>query len=266
MYTEDSLMYGDGFHNKIEGFALVTGGARGLGAAMILQLAREGYDVVINYVSEKSTPTAQTLAERVESEFGVRAMIYRADVSEYDNCRAMVDAAVARFGGRIAVLVNNAGIEHHAPFHKLSVEDYTKMIGIELLGAMHCTHIVLPYMREAKDGCIISISSIGCQAGQKFMADYAAAKGGLVGFSKTVANENARHGVRVNCIAPGLTLTPMVRALPEADQAAYRATVPLGRLGVPEDIASAMSFLVNNTYVTGTTISVNGGTYMPAGC
>jgi len=266
MYTENSVMYQDGFHNKIEGFALVTGGARGLGEAMVIQLAREGYDVVINHVSERSSEAARALAERVEKEFGVRAMTYRCDVAKYENCKAMFDAAVEKFGDKIAVLVNNAGIEHNQPFHKIKPEDYMRLIEIELFGSMHCTHIALPYMRAAENGSIINISSVGPQSGQIRMADYSAAKAGLIGFTKSVANENAHKGVRVNCIAPGLTLTPMVRALPEEMQNYYRSTVPMGRLGVPADIASAMSFLVNNTYVTGTTISVNGGSYMPAGC
>ena len=259
-------MYQDGFHNKIEGFALVTGGARGLGEAKVIQLAREGYDVLINYVSESSTPLAEALAERVEKEFGVRAMTYRCDVSVYENCRAMFGAAIERFGDKIAVLVNNAGLERNAPFHKLEGDSYHRLIDVELFGTMHCTHLALPYMRAAQNGSIINITSVGPQAGQIRMADYSAAKGGIVGFTKVIANENAHLGVRANCIAPGLTLTPMVKALPEEMRSAYRSMVPLGRLGVPEDVASAMSFLVNNTYVTGTTISVNGGSYMPSGC
>jgi len=266
MYREDSVMYQDGFHNKIEGFALVTGGARGLGEAMVIQLAREGYDVVINHLSANSITAAKALAEFVEKEFGVSAMTYQCDVSVYENCRAMFDAAIEKFGNKIAVLVNNAGLEKNAPFHKREADSYHRLIDVELLGTMHCTHIALPYMRAAQNGSIINITSVCPQEGQVLTAEYSAAKAGIVGFSKVIANENAHLGVRVNCIAPGLTLTPMVKALPEEMQNAYRVKVPLGRLGVPADIASAMSFLVNNTYVTGTTISVNGGSYMPAGC
>lgn len=246
-------------YNKIEGFAIVTGGSRGLGAAMAEELAREGYDVVINYVSDKSTPKAQALCEKLECEFGVGAIAVQANVAKYEECKKIVDAGVAAFGGRIAVLINNAGIQSNKPFHELSVSHYEELIGIELLGAMHLSHIVVPYMRAAKNGCIINISSVCALYGQVGQADYSAAKAGLIGFMRALSGENADCGVRVNCIAPGLIATDMVAGLPPEVVEMYRQTIPLGRLGLPDDVARSMAYILNDTYLTGQVISPNGG-------
>lgn len=249
-------------YRKIEGFAVVTGGARGLGAAMAEQLAREGYDVVINYVSDRSTPVAQELAERLKRQYGVGALPFQGDVSSYDTCRAMFDAGIAAFGDKVAVLINNAGIQSNKPFQEIEPAAYQRLIGIELLGAMHCTHIALPYMQKARNGCIINISSVCALYGQALQSDYDAAKAALIGFARGIANENAQNNIRVNCIAPGLIATDMVAGLPEEQVEAYRLTIPLQRLGTPEDISECMSYIVNATYLTGQVISPNGGVAM----
>ena len=249
-------------YRKIEGFAVVTGGARGLGAAMAEQLAREGYDVVINYVSDRSTPVAQELAERLKRQYGVGALPFQGDVSSYDTCRAMFDAGIAAFGDKVAVLINNAGIQSNKPFQEIEPAAYQRLIGIELLGAMHCTHIALPYMQKARNGCIINISSVCALYGQALQSDYDAAKAALIGFARGIANENAQNNIRVNCIAPGLIATDMVAGLSEEQVEAYRLTIPLQRLGTPEDISECMSYIVNATYLTGQVISPNGGVAM----
>lgn len=249
-------------YRKIEGFAVVTGGARGLGAAMAEQLAREGYDVVINYVSDRSTPVTQELAERLKRQYGVGALPFQGDVSSYDTCRAMFDAGIAAFGDKVAVLINNAGIQSNKPFQEIEPAAYQRLIGIELLGAMHCTHIALPYMQKARNGCIINISSVCALYGQALQSDYDAAKAALIGFARGIANENAQNNIRVNCIAPGLIATDMVAGLPEEQVEAYRLTIPLQRLGTPEDISECMSYIVNATYLTGQVISPNGGVAM----
>lgn len=249
-------------YRKIDGFAVVTGGARGLGAAMAEQLAREGYDVVINYVSDRSTPVAQQLADRLKQEYGVGALPFQGDVSSYDTCRAMFDAGIAAFGDKVAVLINNAGIQSNKPFQEIEPAAYQRLISIELLGAMHCTHIALPYMQKAHNGCIINISSVCALYGQALQSDYDAAKAALIGFSRGIANENAKNNIRVNCIAPGLIATDMVAGLPEEQVEAYRLTIPLQRLGTPEDISECMSYIVNATYLTGQVISPNGGVAM----
>lgn len=249
-------------YNKIEGFAIVTGGARGLGAAMIEQLALEGYDVVINYVSDHSTPIAKSLADKVKKEHGVGAITFQGNVKEYSNCKAMVEAGVKAFGDKIAVLVNNAGLQHNKLFQDLTPEEYTELISVELLGTMHCTHIVLPYMQAAKNGCIINISSICALYGETRQCDYDAAKAGMIGFCRGLARENAANNVRVNCIAPGLIVTDMVKSLPPEQVEAFRLGIPLQRLGEPKDISQCMSYIVNAPYLTGQVISPNGGSAM----
>ena len=249
-------------YKKIDGFAVVTGGARGLGAAMITQLAREGYDVVINYVSDRSGGIAQDLADKVKKEYGVGAIIFQGDVSSYETCRAMFDAGIEAFGDKVAVLVNNAGIQSNKYFQDITPEEYQRLIGIELFGTMHCTHIALPYMQKQKNGCIINISSICALYGQDGQADYSAAKSAMFGFSRALARENAANNIRVNCIAPGMIVTDMVNALPEEQVEAFRLGIPLQRLGTPEDISECMSYIINATYLTGQIISPNGGMAM----
>ena len=249
-------------YNKIEGFAIVTGGARGLGAAMAEQLAAEGYDLLINYVSDRSKQIADELAARLMEQYGVGVVTFQGNVSSYDTCKAMVEAGVAAFGDKIAVLINNAGIQSNQTFEAMTPEHYTELINIELLGSMHCTHIVLPYMQKAEAGCIISMSSICGLYGQEGQADYSAAKAGLIGFTRAVAHENAAKHVRVNCIAPGLIVTDMVKGLPEDIVEAFRLTIPMQMLGQPDDISQCMSYIVNAKYLTGQVISPNGGSAM----
>ena len=177
-------------------------------------------------------------------------------------CKAMIDAGIAAFGDKIAVLVNNAGIQSNKFFQDITPEEYTRLIGIELFGTMHCTHVVLPYMQAAKNGCIINISSICALYGQEGQADYSAAKSAMFGFSRALARENAANNIRINCIAPGLIATDMVNALPEEQVEAFRLGIPLQRLGTPEDVSECMSYIVNATYLTGQIISPNGGMAM----
>jgi 3-oxoacyl-[acyl-carrier protein] reductase len=246
-------------YNKIQGFAIVTGGARGLGKAMVLQLASEGYDVVINYVSSSSNPLAEEVAKRCKEEFGVGAICVQADVSEYENCRLIVQAGIAAFGDRIAVLINNAGYQNGRLFHDLAHEKYEKLIGVELLGSMHLTHLVLPYMRKVKNGCIICISSIGAKNGQAMQCDYDAAKAGMYGFIRGIASENAMMNIRANTISPGNVMTELWEAFPKEAVDAVAQTIPMKRMGMPEDIAQCMSYIVNATWLTGQDISPNGG-------
>ena len=248
--------------NKIEGFAIVTGGARGLGAAMSEELASEGYNVLINHVSEGSRAKAEALAEKLEKEYGVKAITFKGDVADYDTCKAMVQAGVDAFGDKIAVLINNAGIQSNQTFEAMDPAHYQQLIGIELLGSMHMTHLVLPYMQKVNAGCIISMSSICGLYGQDTQADYSAAKAGLIGFSRAIARENAARHNRVNCIAPALMKTDMVAGLPEDIVEQFRLGIPMQMLGEPKDIAQAMAYIVNAPYLTGQVISPNGGSAM----
>jgi 3-oxoacyl-[acyl-carrier protein] reductase len=244
---------------KMEGFAIVTGSARGLGKAMAMELAREGYDIVVNHVSEGSAKAAGEVCAEAEREFGVKAVPVRADVSDYVQCESIIETGRKTFGSEVAVLVNNAGIQNGKPFAETPPERYRKMIETELIGTMNCTHLALPYMTDAKRGCIVNISSICFLTGEALQCDYDAAKGGIIGFTRGIAREYAPFGIRANCIAPGLIMTDMVRASPEAEVEAFRKRIPLGRLGTPDDIAQCMAYMVNAGYLTGQTISPNGG-------
>ena len=246
------------YFKKIPGFAIVTGSARGLGAAMTLQLAKEGYDVVINYVSDKSAPKAEAVAKEARS-YGVGAICVQGDVSSYSTCREIVDAGVKAFGNKIAVLVNNAGIESGKFFADTAVESYNKMIQVEVIGSMNMTHIALPYMIEAENGCIIMQSSVCGLMGVPAQADYSCAKAGLVGFAKALAKEYGSKHIRVNCIAPGMIMTDMIAGTSQEGVAALKAMTPLNMLGDPDDIAECMSYIVNAPFLTGQCISPNGG-------
>lgn len=247
---------------KMDGFAIITGGSRGLGKAMALELAREGYDLVINYVSDSSTKLAHEVCRQAKEEFGVGAIAVQANVSEYEQCEKIVRTGIEAFGEKIAVLINNAGIQSNQMFYQMDPAHYQKLIGIELLGPMHLARLVLPYMMKAQDGCIINISSICCLFGQTLQCDYDAAKAGLIGFTRGLANEYAPYKIRVNCIAPGLIRTDMLRDSTEEQIEEFRQTIPFQRLGEPDDIARCMAYIVNATYLTGQTISPNGGSTM----
>ena len=241
-----------------KGFAIVTGSARGLGVGMVLQLAEEGYDVVINYTSSSSAPLAEAVAEKARG-FGVGAIVVQGSVEDYDQCEKIVQAGVDAFGDKIAVLVNNAGIAGGTMFKDLDPKAYKRMVDIHLIGTMNCSHIVIPYMVKANIGCIINISSVCGIMGVPGQADYSAAKAGVIGFTKALAKELGGFNIRVNCIAPGMIATEMVAAQPKEAVDALKAITPLGCLGEVEDIAECMSYIVSAKFLTGQTISPNGG-------
>jgi len=246
-------------YKKMDGFAIVTGSARGLGAAMVRQLAKEGYDVLINHVSDSSKPIAQALAEEVKKEYGVGAIVFQGSIEDYSTCKAMVDAGVAAFGEKIAVLVNNAGIQHSNRFEDMTPEEYEHLIKVELLGSMHCTHIVLPYMQKAKDGCIVFITSVAGICGPEGQADYSAAKAGMHGFMRVLNNENVRNNIRVNCIAPGAFRTEIFDYFPKEVVEEITAGIPMHRMGEPVECAECLSYIINAKYLSGQIISPNGG-------
>lgn len=241
---------------KREGFAIVTGGARGIGEGMCLQLASEGYKVVVNYVSEKSTPKAEAVVQKIKSDYKVEALAVRADVSDYSQCKKLIEKGITAFGEKIAVLVNNAGISMAKNFIEATVEDYTHLIGINLMGALHCTHLVLPYMVKQNYGCIVNISSIAGLTGHARIISYCTAKSGLIGMTKAMAKEFGQYKIRVNCIAPGNIMTDM---LPKERYEVYKAQSPLGMIGEVKDISDCLSYIINAEFLTGQTISPNGG-------
>ncbi|MCD8010456.1 MAG: SDR family oxidoreductase [Lachnospiraceae bacterium] len=243
--------------------AIITGGSRGIGEAMTLRLAEMGYRVVINYRSDSSKALTDKLIETLKEKYGVEGYAVQADVSKYEDCGKLVEAAVAKFGEKIDVLVNNAGITNNAPFCELPYDSYMAVLETNLLSAFHMCHFVVPYMVKANEGCVISTSSIGGLMGVANQADYCASKSGLIGMTRALAMEFGKQNIRFNCICPGMIWTDMLRGVNQDEVAALSMGIPMGKIGDTEDIADAMEFLIKDKYMTGQYISPNGGIYMP---
>lgn len=235
--------------------ALVTGGSRGIGAAISKALQAAGYTVAANYAGNDEA------AAKFTAETGIKT--YKWSVADYDACAAGI-AQVEADLGPIDILVNNAGITRDAPFHKMTREQWSEVMDTNLSGLFNMTHPLWPGMRERKFGRVISISSINGQKGQFGQANYSAAKAGDIGFTKALAQEGARAGITVNVICPGYIATEMVMAVPEKVRESIIATIPVGRLGEPEDIARCVVFLASDEagFITGSTITANGGQYL----
>lgn len=242
--------------------AIITGGSRGLGEAMTLKLGQLGYNIVINYRSESSKALTDTLIEKLKKDCGVEAVAIKADVGGYEDCEKLVKGAVEAFGKKIDVLVNNAGITNNSNFIDISVESYTNLININLLSAMHMCHLALPYMVD-QDSCIVNISSVGGLVGVVNQADYCAAKAGIIGLTRALAMEFAGRKVRVNAIAPGMIMTDMLRSVNQDELKALAAYIPQGFIGEATDISGCMEYILTAPYLTGQTISPNGGFVMP---
>ncbi len=236
--------------------ALVTGGSRGIGAAISTALQAAGYTVAANYAGNDAAAAAFT------QETGIPA--YKWSVADYDACVAGV-AQVAAAHGPISILVNNAGITRDAMFHKMTPQQWREVIDTNLSGLFNMTHPVWTGMRDAKFGRVINISSINGQKGQAGQANYSASKAGDLGFTKALAQEGARAGITVNAICPGYIATEMVKAI-DASVLAERIIpqIPVGRLGEPEEIARIVTFLASDEagFITGSTISANGGQFV----
>lgn len=238
--------------------AIITGGSRGLGAAMTMKLGELGYNVIINYHSESSKALTDEAVEKLKSEYGVDAIAVKADVSKYEDCERLVQAAIDKFGDKIDVVVNNAGITNNCNFIDLQPEQYTRVIETNLLSLFHINHLVMPHMVD-HDSCIVNISSVGGLTGVINQADYCAAKSGVIGLTRALALEFAGRKVRVNAIAPGMIMTDMLRGVNQDELNALAATIPLGKIGDPSDIAGALEYIIKAPYVTGQVISPNGG-------
>lgn len=243
--------------------AIITGGSRGIGEAMTLKLGEMGYNVVINYRSESSKALTEKLVATLSEKYGVEGYAVRADVSKYEDCGALVKAAVEKFGEKIDVLVNNAGITNNSPFCELSHDSYMAVIETNMLSAFHMCHFVVPYMVKANEGCVISTSSIGGLMGVANQADYCASKAGLIGMTRALAMEFGKQNIRFNCICPGMIWTDMLRGVNQDEVAALAQSIPAGKIGDVDDIANAMEFLIKDKYMTGQYVSPNGGIYMP---
>lgn len=235
--------------------AIVTGGTRGIGRAICEQLKADGFTVVANYAGNANA--AQTCEEAI----GVKC--YKWDVGDHEATLAGC-TRVAEEVGPIDVVVNNAGITRDGTLHKMSFEDWNDVMRVNLGGCFNMAKATFPGMRERQWGRIVNIGSINGQAGQYGQVNYAAAKSGIHGFTKALAQEGAKFGVTVNAIAPGYIDTDMVAAVPENVLEKIVARIPVGRLGEAGEIARGVSFLCSEDagFVTGSTMSINGGQHM----
>ena len=235
--------------------ALVTGGARGLGAAISVALKEAGYKVVANDVNEET-------AKEFTAKTGIPVAIF--DVSSFESTKAGIAKIVAEQGGPIEILVNNAGITRDAPLHKLTPENWNAVINVNLTSMYNTTRNVIESMREKGFGRIVNISSVNGQVGQFGQTNYSAAKAGMHGFTMALAQELATKGVTVNTVSPGYIGTDMVKAIRQDVLDKIVATVPVKRLGEPSEIASIIAWIASDEggYSTGADFSVNGGLHM----
>ena len=235
--------------------AFVTGGTRGIGRAIVERLKNDGFEVAAGYSGNEAA------AQACASELGV--MVVKGNVGSFEDCGRAVELVTAELGP-IEVLVNNAGITSDGVFHKMTPEQWSEVIQVNMDSVFNMTRHVIEGMRDRGWGRVINISSINGQKGQMGQTNYSAAKAGVIGFTKALALENARKGVTVNCIAPGYIDTEMVQAVPENVLASIIGQIPVGRLGKGEEIADMVAFLAGEHagYVTGSTLSLNGGQYM----
>jgi acetoacetyl-CoA reductase len=239
--------------------AIVTGGSRGIGASIAKELGKNGVKVVINYNSN-SNAADQVVAEI--KEFGSDALAVQADVSNAEDATRLVEAAVNHFG-RLDILVNNAGITRDAMLKKLSPEDWNQVINVNLNSVFNVTSPALAHLLESDAGRVINISSVNGQAGCLGQTNYAAAKAGIIGFTKSLALETARTNLTVNAVCPGYIGTEMVMAIPENVLEKIVSKVPQKRLGTPEEIARGVIYLCQDGgYITGQQLNINGGLYM----
>lgn len=240
--------------------ALVTGASRGIGRSIALILASRGADIVINYAG--NTEAAERTKAEVEA-LGRKAMVIKADVGDTAACEKMIEEVVASMG-KIDILVNNAGITRDTLLLRMKEADWDAVLTTNLKSVYNCTKAAIKYMMKARSGRIVNISSVVGAMGNAGQANYAAAKAGIMGFTKAIARETAARGITVNAVAPGFVETDMTAVLSDKVVENLKAGIPMGRLGAPEDIAKAVAFLVSDdaAYITGQTLHVNGGMYM----
>ncbi len=237
--------------------ALVTGGSRGIGKAVCLELARQGANVAVNYAGRAQAAEEVAAACR---ELGVEAFAVQADVADAAAVDAMVKEVAARFG-RVDILVNNAGITRDKLALQMKEEDFDAVLDTNLKGAFLCMKAVYRPMMKQRYGRIVNLSSVVGLRGNAGQANYAASKAGLIGMSKSIAKELASRGVTVNLVAPGFIDTEMTAVLPEAAREALLKSIPMARLGQPEDVARAVAFFAaeESGYITGQVLCVDGG-------
>ena len=240
--------------------ALVTGASRGIGRAIALKLASEGAKVAINFAG--NTAKAEEVKAEIESNGG-EALLVQADVSSAEAVEEMINKVTEKFG-KIDILVNNAGITRDGLLMRMKDSDFDDVINTNLKGVYNCTKTVSKLMIKQRSGRIVNMASIVALTGNAGQTNYAAAKAGIIGFSKSAAKELAARGITVNVVAPGFIDTDMTAVIPEKNKEIMLKEIPLGRIGTPEDIANAVKFLASDeaAYITGQVIRVDGGMNM----
>jgi 3-oxoacyl-[acyl-carrier protein] reductase len=246
--------------NRERRVAIVTGATRGIGRAIAVQLATDGFNIVVNYRGDEEP--AKALVDELQSH-GVEARAIRADITNADEVAGLIEGTIAAFG-KLDVLINNAGITRDMLLMRMSEEDWDAVLTTNLKGAFLCSKAAIRPMIRQRSGSIVNLTSVIGLVGNAGQANYAAAKAGLVGFTKSLAKEVGSRGITVNAVAPGFIETRLTDVLSDEIKELSIKQIPLGRFGTPEDVAEAVSFLVSPAarYITGHTLSVDGGLFM----
>lgn len=237
---------------------IVTGGSRGIGANIVKSLAKDCDKVILNY--NKSEEFAKQIQKELEKE-NIKIDIFKADVSKKADVLAMIEYVIEKYN-RVDVLINNAGISQEKLFTDISDEEWKRIMDVNLNSVYYCTKAVIPYMIQKKCGCIINISSIWGVTGGSCEVGYSTSKAAIIGFTKALAKEMGPSNIRINCIAPGIIDTDMNKNLNETDIEAIKDEIPLNRIGLTEDIAKCVKWLIEDNYTTGQIININGGWYI----
>ena len=240
--------------------ALVTGSTRGIGKQIAITLAKEGYNIALNYRKENDELT--NTKQEIESQ-NVKCLCIKGDVSNFEDCENFVKETINEFGN-IDVLVNNAGITKDMLLMRMKKEDFQDVIDVNLIGTFNVTKNVIPYMTKARNGRIINISSVVGVSGNAGQTNYAASKAGIIGFTKSLAKEVASRNILVNAVAPGFIETNMTEVLKDEIKEEIAKSIPLKRMGNAEDVANVVKFLASSdsSYITGQVINVDGGMLM----
>lgn len=239
--------------------ALITGASRGIGKSIALTLARNGVNIAINFLKNKEL--AENVAKKAIS-YGIKAKIYRADVSNFEEVKSMVEKIISDFGS-VDILINNAGIiPKNYSIINIPIEEWQKIINVNLTGSFNVVKAVVPYMIKQKEGKIVNMASVAGKMGGTVGPHYAASKAGIIGMTFSLAQELLKYNITVNAIAPGPIETEMIANLPQDVKMKILKRVPMGRFGKPEEVAEAVLFLIKCDFVTGEVIDVNGGYYM----
>ena len=240
--------------------AIVTGGSRGIGRAVAMRLAKDGMNLVINY---RGNSAAAEETERLCRELGAEVLLVQGDVSRAEDCEKLAEHAKEAFG-RVDVLVNNAGITRDGLLARMTEEDFRAVLDVNLVGPWNMMKAVNRIMMKQRYGRIVNLSSVTGLMGNMGQTNYAAAKAGIVGMTKSYAQEVASRGITVNAVAPGFIDTDMTEAMPEGAKDKIITGIPMGRTGKPEDVAEAVAFLASEQagYITGEVLRVDGGMAM----